>query len=103
MQLVAHACTERVVLARWEEGDLAARSRVSYPDGLLAWARREFLRAKGHQASLLGTGGKAAEAAGKAAAGGGGGSGAGGRGARAEAAALALAVPTQPQHLRSRL
>lgn len=40
MQLVAHTCTARVVLQRWREGDLAARSRVSYPDGLLAWAQR---------------------------------------------------------------
>lgn len=118
MQLVAHTCTTRVVLQRWQEGDLSARSRVSYPDGLLQWSRREFLRAKGQQAALLGTGGKAGEAARKAgeaarrAVVGGGGEGGGGPGGAGEGeaagaagvSALALAVvPTQPGHLRSRL
>lgn len=62
MQLVAHTCTTRVVLQRWKEGDLSARSRVSYPDTLLAWSQRTFLKAKKQQASLLGTAGGPGEA-----------------------------------------
>jgi hypothetical protein len=108
MQLVAHTCTTRVVLQRWREGDLSARSRVSYPDGLLTWAQREFLKSKRHQAQLLGTkeGAKKAVGAGAGEGGGAGGglSGGGGDGKKGDKGeGETLSVPTHPRHLRSRL
>ena len=103
MQLVAHTCTARVVLQRWREGDLAARSRVSYPDGLLAWAQKTFLRSKRQQAALLGTaGGRAGEAVKRVA--GVGGGGGGGAGGGEEVTTPLLAAPARPGGpLRSRL
>lgn len=102
MQLVAHTCTTRVVLQRWKEGDLSARSRVSYPDTLLAWSQRTFLKAKKQQASLLGTAGGPGEAVKKVVTGGDGRHGSG-AGAAADDEAALLSVPTRPRHLRSRL
>jgi hypothetical protein len=105
MQLVAHTCTTRVVLQRWTEGDLSARSRVSYPDTLLAWSQRTFLKAKKQQASLLGTAGGPGEAVKKVVTGGAGDGRhhGGGSGGAADDEAALLSVPTRPRHLRSRL
>jgi hypothetical protein len=106
MQLVAHTSTTRVVLQRWKEGDVSARSRVSYPDGLLAWAQGAFLKAKKQQAALLGTRKEVAGLAGAAAAGAGGGGTLGGSSGTTTGGvggSETLVVPTHPRQLRSRL
>ncbi|GBF90551.1 hypothetical protein Rsub_03122 [Raphidocelis subcapitata] len=54
LQLVAHVATMRVVLQRWERGDLAASSAITYPDRLLPRTQTEFNRVKTRQAELLG-------------------------------------------------
>ncbi len=40
---------------RWEEGHIEEWSQISFPDGIVEWAEREFRRVKEKQARLLGT------------------------------------------------
>lgn len=54
LQLVAHVSGNRVVLRRWEEGDLTAWSSLPYPDRLPDYIRRQFALMKQRQAKLLG-------------------------------------------------
>ncbi|KAI8466963.1 MAG: hypothetical protein J3K34DRAFT_432029 [Monoraphidium minutum] len=54
LQLVAHVSTMRVVLQRWQRGDYAAASAITYPDKLLGHCEAEFNRVKARQAQLLG-------------------------------------------------
>ncbi|KAK9802650.1 hypothetical protein WJX73_000703 [Symbiochloris irregularis] len=54
LQLVAHVSAYRVILARWEAGDLNEWSAISYPDKLLQYVQTEFEKIKKRQADLLG-------------------------------------------------
>jgi hypothetical protein len=54
LQLVAHVSANRVVLARWEAGDIGEQSAITYPDALHAWVAAEFAGVKARQAALLG-------------------------------------------------
>ena len=54
LALVAHVSANRVVLARWRDGDLGATSALPYPDALHAWVAAEFRGIKARQAALLG-------------------------------------------------
>ncbi len=54
LQLVAHVSANRVVLARWEAGDLGEQSAITYPDTLHGWVEAEFAGVKARQAGLLG-------------------------------------------------
>jgi hypothetical protein len=47
LQLVAHVSTMRVVLRRWDRGDYAAASAITYPDKLLGGCEAEFNRQGG--------------------------------------------------------
>lgn len=44
-----------MVLSRWEEGHIEEWSQITFPDGIVEWAEREFRRIKAKQARLLGT------------------------------------------------
>ncbi|KAK9816448.1 hypothetical protein WJX72_000464 [[Myrmecia] bisecta] len=54
LQLVAHVSAYKVILSRWEQGDSAEWSAISYPDKLLEYCEREFKQIKARQAFLLG-------------------------------------------------
>lgn len=54
LQLVAHVSANRVVLARWSDGDVGAASALPYPDSLHEWVAAEFRTIKARQAQLLG-------------------------------------------------
>lgn len=54
LQYVAHVSAYSVILKRWEEGAFEEWSVVPYPDKLLEYVEREFLKVKRKQAQLLG-------------------------------------------------
>lgn len=54
LQLVAHVSAYRVILAKWEDGDLQEWSAITYPDRLLHYVETEFRKIKKRQAELLG-------------------------------------------------
>jgi len=54
LQMVAHVATMRVMLKRWEEGEVNTHSVISYPNTLLDFVQKEFARVKRRQAALLG-------------------------------------------------
>ncbi|CAL8467388.1 g6925 [Coccomyxa elongata] len=54
LQLVAHVSAYRVILKRWEAGDLDEWSAITYPDKLHEYVTEEFRRIKKRQADLLG-------------------------------------------------
>lgn len=54
LQLVAHSSALKVLLDQWEQGDYSCFSVITYPDGLMQIASREYRRAKSLQAELLG-------------------------------------------------
>eukprot|EP00879_Flechtneria_rotunda_P005273 GHRR01005559.1.p1 GENE.GHRR01005559.1~~GHRR01005559.1.p1 ORF type:complete len:130 (+),score=44.70 GHRR01005559.1:140-529(+) len=55
LQLVAHVSAMRVILHRWQDGDLFNHwSVISYPDKLREYVLQEFARIKNEQARLLG-------------------------------------------------
>ncbi|PRW60629.1 hypothetical protein C2E21_0788 [Chlorella sorokiniana] len=56
LQLVAHVSANKVILRRWEEGNVREWSAISYPNQLLDYITSEFKRIKRKQAMLLGMG-----------------------------------------------
>jgi len=54
LQLVAHVSAYRVILERWDAGELHEWSAISYPDKLLGYIEQEFQKMKRRQAQLLG-------------------------------------------------
>ncbi|KAK9863401.1 hypothetical protein WJX84_008631 [Apatococcus fuscideae] len=54
LQLVAHVSAFKVILRRWEEGHVAERSAIPYPDKVVDYAEQEFRKMKTRQAELLG-------------------------------------------------
>eukprot|EP00884_Botryococcus_braunii_P003157 jgi/Botrbrau1/12842/Bobra.0045s0011.1 len=54
MQLVAHVSANRVILFKWQEGDLTAHSSIPYPNELGEWVEKEFRKMKCKQALMLG-------------------------------------------------
>ncbi|KAL1527992.1 hypothetical protein AB1Y20_009363 [Prymnesium parvum] len=54
LQLVAHVSAYKVILKRWDEGQLQVHSVISFPDNLPSWVSKEFSARKRRQAELLG-------------------------------------------------
>ena len=54
LRLVAHVCSNRVVLKEWEKGNLEAHSAIPYPDELVPFVEKQFALMKTRQAKLLG-------------------------------------------------
>jgi hypothetical protein len=54
LKLVAHVTANRVVLHRWEQGELDAHSVIPFPDQIAAFITKEFAKMKRKQAELLG-------------------------------------------------
>eukprot|EP00891_Asterochloris_glomerata_P009937 jgi/Astpho2/9937/Aster-06643 len=54
LKLMAYVKTTKVLMSRWEAGNLNEWSSISYPDGLLDYVQREFKKIKQRQAALLG-------------------------------------------------
>ena len=54
LQLVAHVSAYRVILRRWDEGELERETAIPYPDDLEKWVSETFDMLKQRQAGLLG-------------------------------------------------
>ena len=53
LQLVAHVSAMRVMVKRWEEGDLTAITSIGYPDEIHNWIEHAFANLKATQAKFL--------------------------------------------------
>lgn len=54
LRLVAYVNTTKVLMSRWDSGNLSEWSAISYPDELLTYVQHEFKKIKERQAALLG-------------------------------------------------
>jgi hypothetical protein len=54
LKFVAHVAANRVVLQKWEDGELQAHSAIPYPDDVTAFIVKQFARMKRKQAQMLG-------------------------------------------------
>lgn len=53
LQLVAHVSAMRVMVKRWDEGDLTAITSIGYPDEIHDWIEQAFATLKATQAKFL--------------------------------------------------
>ena len=53
LQLVAHVSAMRVMVKRWDEGDLTAITSIGYPDEIHNWIEDAFANLKATQAKFL--------------------------------------------------
>jgi hypothetical protein len=54
LKFVSHVAANRVVINRWEAGDMRAHSVIPYPDEVVGYITRQFAKMKRIQARLLG-------------------------------------------------
>jgi hypothetical protein len=54
LMFVAHVTANRVVLQRWEQGELDAHSAIPFPDQIADFIVKQFAKMKRKQAQMLG-------------------------------------------------
>jgi hypothetical protein len=54
LNFVSHVAANKVVMSRWEAGDVRAHSVIPYPDEIVGYVTHQFAMMKRMQARLLG-------------------------------------------------